>query len=263
VIDPPLPGAAAARRRALRTTRTHRVIERRDLSSGVFVLRFTREGLRFSPGQWINVGPGGRREQREYSVYSSPREEFLEILVKEIPDGSVSPVLRRIRPGDTVEVEGPHGSFTLVEGAREAPRFLFCATGTGVSPFHCFAQNRPGLDYLVLHGVRDREDFTETGVFDSRRYMPCVSRGPAGTGAYQGRLTALLKEKTVDPSIPSMGPLAPRVGSSTPLVESSTPLVDSSTYCYLCGNSDMIYEVYGILRDRGVPREQIFAEVYF
>ena len=46
-------------------------------------------------------------------------------------------------------------------------------------------------------------------------------------------------------------------------VEPSTPLVDSSTYCYLCGNSDMIYEVYGILRDRGVSREQIFAEVYF
>jgi ferredoxin--NADP+ reductase len=242
MIDPPLPGAAAARRRALRTTRTHRVLERRDLSSGVFVLRFTREGLRFTPGQWINVGPGGRREQREYSIYSSPREEYLEILVKEIPDGSVSPVLRRCRPGDSVEVEGPHGAFTLVEGARETPRFLFCATGTGVSPFHCFAQNRPGLDYLVLHGVRDRQDFTETGVFDSRRYIPCVSRGPVGTGAYQGRLTSLLKEKAAEPS---------------------TPLVDSSTYCYLCGNSDMIYEVYGILRDRGVSREQIFAEVYF
>jgi ferredoxin--NADP+ reductase len=249
VIDPPLPGAAAARRRALRTTRTHRVLERRDLSPGVFVLRFTSEGLRFAPGQWINVGPGGRREQREYSIYSSPGEEFLEILVKEIPDGSVSPALRRCRPGDVVEVEGPHGAFTLVQDTREAPRFLFCATGTGVSPFHCFAQDRPGLDYLVLHGVRAREEFTENGVFDSRKYVPCVSRGSAGSGAYQGRLTALLKEAPAD--------------SSTPSVASSTSWVDSSTYCYLCGNSDMIYEVYGILRDQGVPREQIFAEVYF
>ena len=235
MIDTPLPGAAAGRRRALRATRTHRVLERRDLSPGVFVLRFTREELRFVPGQWINVGPGGRREQREYSVYSSPREEFLEILVKEIPDGSVSPALRRCRPGDSVEVEGPHGAFTLVEGARETPRFLFCATGTGVSPFRCFAQSRPGLDYLVLHGVRSREDFTETGVFDSRKYVPCVSRGPAGEGAYPGRLTSWLRAAPIDPS----------------------------TYCYLCGNSDMIYEVYGILRDEGVSREQIFAEVYF
>jgi ferredoxin/flavodoxin---NADP+ reductase len=235
LIDPPLPGAAAARRRVVRATRTHQVLERRDLSPGVFVLRFTREGLRFSAGQWINVGPGGRREQREYSIYSSPHEEHLEILVKEIPDGSVSPALRKCRPGDRVEVEGPHGAFTLVEGTREAPRFLFCATGTGVSPFHCFAQNRPGLDYRLLHGMRDREEFTETAIFEPARYLPCVSRGPAGGGAYQGRLTALLKE---------------------------TP-VDRSAYCYLCGNSDMIYEVYGILRDQGVSREQIFAEVYF
>lgn len=235
MIDPPLPGAAAARRRVLRATRTHQVLERRDLSPGVFVLRFTREGLRFSPGQWINVGPESRREQREYSIYSSPREEYLEILVKEIPDGSVSPALRRCRPGDRVEVEGPHGAFTLVEGTRESPRFLFCATGTGVSPFHCFAHSRPGLDYRLLHGMRDRGDFTETALFEPGRYVPCVSRGRAGDAAYQGRLTALLKETPVDPR----------------------------AYCYLCGNSDMIYEVYGILRDQGVPREQIFAEVYF
>jgi len=235
VIDSPLPGAAAARRRMVRATRTHRVLERRDLSPTVFVLRFTREALRFSAGQWINVGPGGRREQREYSIYSSPRDEFLEILVTEIPDGSVSPALRRCRPGDTVEVEGPHGAFTLVEGTRDPPRFLFCATGTGVSPFHCFARDRTGLDYRLLHGVRDRRVFTETAVFERQRYVPCVSRGAAGDGGYQGRLTALLKEQPATPG----------------------------TYCYLCGNSDMIYEVYGILRDQGVPREQIFAEVYF
>lgn len=235
MIEPPLPGAAAARRRVVRATRTHRVLERRDLSASVFVLRFTREGLRFSPGQWINVGPGGRREQREYSVYSSPRDEFLEILVKEIPDGSVSPALRKSRPGDTVEVEGPHGAFTLVEGRREPPRFLFCATGTGVSPFHCFARSRPGLDYRLLHGMRDRGDFTESDVFEPRKYTPCISQGAAVSGAYAGRLTALLREQPADPQ----------------------------AYCYLCGNSDMIYEVYGILRDQGVSREQIFAEVYF
>jgi len=219
----------------VRATRAHRVLERRDLSATVFVVRFTREGLRFSPGQWINVGPGGRREQREYSIYSSPEDEFLEILVTEIPDGSVTPALRRCRAGDAVEVEGPHGAFTLVEGTREPPVFLFCATGTGVSPFHCFARVRPGLDYRLLHGVRNRGDFTETDVFPRHRYTPCVSRGDAGVGGYAGRLTALLREQPVAPD----------------------------TYCYLCGNSDMIYEVYGILRDQGVSREQIFAEVYF
>ena len=211
------------------------MLERRDLSPTMFVLRFTREGLEFAAGQWINVGPAGRRGQREYSIYSSPAEEYLEILVKEIPGGSVSPALRRCRAGDAVEVEGPHGAFTLVEGTREPPRLLFCATGTGVSPFHCFARTRPDLEFRTLHGVRSLGEFTEHGVFPAGRYLPCVSRGPAGAGAYAGRLTWLLKDRPVDPS----------------------------TYCYLCGNSDMIYEVYGILKAQGVSREQIFAEVYF
>jgi ferredoxin/flavodoxin---NADP+ reductase len=231
----PLPSPSTGGRRPYRAARTHRVIGRRDISSGTFILRLSREGLSFVPGQWINVGPMGRREQREYSIYSSPGDDFLEVLVKEIPDGLVSPALRRCRPGDPIEVEGPHGAFTLVQGTREPPRFLFCATGTGVSPFHCFTRSLPGLDYRLLHGVRTREDFQETAAFDPYRYHPCVSRGPSGEGASPGRLTGILKKEPVDPS----------------------------AYCYLCGNSDMIYEVYGILKDQGVSREHIFAEVYF
>jgi ferredoxin/flavodoxin---NADP+ reductase len=235
VIETPLPSPSVGRRQPYRAARVLRVIGRRDISQSTFILRLSRENLSFVPGQWINLGPVGRREQREYSIYSSPSDEYLEVLVKEIPDGLVSPALRRCRPDDRVEVEGPHGAFTLVEGARETPRFLFCATGTGVSPFHCFARTIPGLQYRLLHGLRTREDFRETREFASERYLPCVSRGPAGGGASPGRLTAVLKREPIDPS----------------------------TYCYLCGNSDMIYEVYGILKDQGVPRDRIFAEVYF
>ena len=235
MIETPLPNTPVGRRRPYRAARVHRVISRRDISQSTFVLRLSREDLSFVPGQWINVGPLGKREQREYSIYSSPSDDFLEVLVKEIPDGLVSPALRRCRPDDRVEVEGPHGAFTVVEGARETPQFLFCATGTGVSPFHCFARAIPGLQYRLLHGVRTREDFQETSEFAHERYVPCVSRGPAGNGGLPGRLTAVLKKDPIDPS----------------------------TYCYLCGNSDMIYEVYGILKDQGVSRDRIFAEVYF
>ena len=75
-------------------------------------------------------------------------------------------------------------------------------------------------------------------MFARDRYVPCVSRGEAASGARgarSGRLTSALKKEPVDPG----------------------------TFCYLCGNSDMIYEVYGILKRQGVSREHIFAEVYF
>jgi ferredoxin/flavodoxin---NADP+ reductase len=220
---------------APRSARIHRVMQVREVSPGAFVLRFSREGLDFAAGQWINLGLPRSRDQREYTVYSSPSEDFLEVLVKEVPDGVVSPALRRRRAGDPLEVEGPHGSFTLVEGARVKTRFLFCATGTGVSPFHCFALSSPGLDYVLLHGVRTAEELYDRGVFEAPRAVACVSRGAVPPGGHAGRLTAYLSGHPVDPSL----------------------------YCYLCGNSDMIYEAYTLLRDRGVPHSHIFAEVYF
>jgi ferredoxin--NADP+ reductase len=236
-----------------RAAQVHRVLGRRDLSAGSFILRLSRESLSFVPGQWINVGPRGMREQREYSIYSSPRDDFLEVLVKEIPGGLVSPALRRCRPGDPIEVEGPHGAFTLVEGSRDAPRFLFCATGTGVSPFHCFAQSNPALEYRLLHGVRTQNDFPETSAFTRDRYVPCVSRG-AESAEYRGAESAEYRGGVAEPP-------AAFAGRLTTLLQVEP--VDPSTYCYLCGNSDMIYEVYGILKEQGVSREHIFAEVYF
>ncbi len=230
---PPAPRAAkpAGPRRA----RTHRVLIVRPLSASAFVLRITRESLLFQPGQWINIGLPHRREQREYSVYSAPQDDWLEVLVKEIPDGALTPLLRRLAPGDEVEVDGPHGSFTLVEGGREKPRFLFCATGTGISPFHCMVRSDPGLDYLLVHGVRDAAERYDHDAFDPGRTRACVSGGAPVPGSFPGRLTEWLRRNPV----------------------AGTP------YCYLCGNSDMIYETYGILALHGIPRSRIFAEVYF
>jgi ferredoxin--NADP+ reductase/benzoate/toluate 1,2-dioxygenase reductase subunit len=219
--------------------RIHHVVHVRDLSAGAFVLRFSREGLSFRAGQWINLGLPGSRDQREYTLYSSPADEFLEVLVKEIPEGAISRALRRRRPGDALEAEGPHGSFCLVEGRRRPPRFLFLATGTGISPFHSFTRSHPGLDYLLLHGVRSAHELYDRGVFDPARLVPCISGDADGETdretAYRGRLTAYLREQPLE----------------------------SSNYCYLCGNSDMIYEAYAILRERGVGPSRIFAEVYF
>jgi ferredoxin/flavodoxin---NADP+ reductase len=220
---------------AARAARVHRVISVHSLSGGAFLLRMTREGLDFRPGQWINVGLPGRSAQREYSVHSAPGDDFLEVLVKEVPDGAVSRRLRRCAPGDPVEIDGPHGSFCLVEGLRDRPRFLFLATGTGISPFHCFVRSDPGLDYVLLHGVRFTDELYDRGAFEPARLVPCVTRAGGAPGVYPGRLTSYLRENPVDPE----------------------------RYCYLCGNSDMIYEAYSTLRDQGVVRARIFAEVYF
>lgn len=212
---------------------THRVHHVREVSPTAYVLRVDRKGLDFEPGQYINVGPHGSIAMREYSIYSGVGEDFLEILVKEVEGGVVSRALRRLRPGDPVALEGPYGFFLIDEEQQARGKFLFVASGTGISPFHCFARSYPGLDYTVLHGVRTAVELYDHEVFEPPRFVSCITREPGGD--FHGRVTEYLRAHPVDPE----------------------------SLCYLCGNCDMIYESFDILRSQGVPSDHLFAEVYF
>ncbi len=211
----------------------HRVHQVRVLDESAFVLRFERHGFAFEPGQYVNVGLRGSAAVREYSIYSGVGDDFLEVLVREIEGGLVSPALRRCEPGDELIVEGPHGMFVTDPKERESARYLFVGTGTGISPFHCFARSFPRLDYLLLHGTRTESERLDEGAFGAKRLIRCVSRSSGGD--YTGRVTAWLREHPADPD----------------------------RLCYLCGNSDMIYEAFSILRAQGVPRDHVSAEIYF
>ena len=211
----------------------HQVLQRRQLTEQTFVLRFERKALAFQPGQYLNVGLPEDGQQREYSIYSGQHEDFLEVLVQTIPVGHVSSHLSQLDCGDQVLVEGPHGHFTLSEPALDQQKFTFIATGTGIAPFHCFAQSYHGLDYQIIHGTRHPNQRYEHHTYPPDRYTACITQSQ--NGGYHGRVTDYLKQHRIDPE---------------------------GQY-YLCGNSDMIYEVFALLTQNGIGREQVFTEVYY
>lgn len=209
-----------------------KVLSRRDLSRGAYVLRLERGGLEFEAGQYIHVGPLPGIHRREYSVYSPVTEGHLEILVKEIPQGRVTPALRRLEPGAEVAVEGPFGFFLLEQGYRDRP-ILFLATGTGISPFRSLVGSYPGINYRLVHGVRYLDERYEHDFFDPQRVVACITADKGGD--YPGRVTSWLEKNPVDPE----------------------------SLVYLCGNCDMIYDAYDILKKQEIPADRIHAEVYF
>lgn len=211
----------------------HTITERRDLTDSTFVLRFERGGLEFIAGQHISVGPANGIHTREYSIYSSPSDDFLEILVKEVTGGLVTPVLKKLKVGDSLAVQDPVGYFTIDEKLVAKHKFLFVASGTGISPFHSFVKSYPNLDYKIVHGIRHGNEAYERDFYGKGRYVACASRD--GNGDYYGRVTQYLQENPVQPG----------------------------TICFLCGNCDMIHDVYDILEKQGVSSEHIHAEVYF
>jgi len=215
------------------STNLHKVTQIRFLTESTFIIRFDRGNMEFKAGQHIIVGLEGELDQREYSVYSGEKDNYIEILVREVVSGSVSIHLKQCKPGQILQVNGPFGSFGLEKFDMFSRKLVFIATGTGISPFHSFVRSYPAIDYTLIHGVRFNIEAYERDDYDPGRYILCTSK--ENNGGHKGRVTRFLPGYKVN----------------------------SSMLFYLCGNNSMIYEVYHILRDKGIRDEDIFTEVYF
>lgn len=210
----------------------HEVLEVQPLTEGAYRFRCERNGLQFIAGQCANVGFPGVGVNREYSTYSGEKDPYLDFLIKEVEGGFVSVQLKSLKPGDEVEIHGFYGDFCM-KSPDDGRSYRFIATGTGIAPFRSFVLSYPNLDYKIVHGVRyvrERYDYQD---YEPSRYVSCVS-GERG-GDFQGRVTDYLR-------------LHPMGGDEV---------------CYLCGNRAMISEVYDILREQGIPSDNIISEVFF
>lgn len=192
-----------------------------------------RNAMQFKTGQFIMVNKLNSLDQREYSVYSGENDDYLEILVREVIDGKVSPELKHLKEDSFLEVDGPFGFFKFDPEDFESQKFLFVATGTGISPFHSFICTYPELDYQLIHGVRFGEEAYEHVDFDPGKLVLCTSG--ENNGHFNGRVTDYLVAQKME----------------------------NDTNCFLCGNSEMIHEVFDILTAKGVPVSNIYSEVYF
>jgi len=213
--------------------RKHKIKEVRHLSDSAFVLRFERANIEFQTGQFVLVGTKGAVDRREYSVYSGENDDYIEVLVREVEGGKVSSRLKKLQAGDTVDVDGSFGFFKFSPKAFQSQKFYFIATGTGISPFHSFVKTYPRLNYKLVHGVRFAAEAYDHADFAKERIALCTSGD--GEGDFEGRVTDYMFNEEID-------------------VECNF---------FLCGNSEMIYEVFDILTGKGVPRSNIYSEVYF
>jgi NAD(P)H-flavin reductase len=198
-----------------------------------FVIRLERNNLQFQTGQFVLLNIKGLIDQREYSIYSGENEEFIEVLVREINGGKISGRLKQLKEGQEIGVDGAFGFFRFDPIQFSSKKFLFVATGTGISPFHSFVKTYPDLNYSLVHGVRYGNEAYDHADFEKDKVVLCTTGDESGN--YIGRVTDYLRDKTVD----------------------------ADTNCFLCGNSEMISELFDLLLEKGVPVSNIYTEVYF
>ena len=191
---------ALAHKPAVPETGALTLIARRDFGAEVqapgAILRFAppktpfwqrlrgRGFARFEAGDLIGILPEGSEVPRFYSLASSSRDGFVEIVVRKYPGGLCSGRLVALEPGQTVR------AFLRRNPAFHAGRgrtpLLLIGAGTGVGPLAGMIRaNRRGRPVQLFYGLRDRaSDFfygEELGAWRAEgrlsRLVTATSRG--------------------------------------------------------------------------------------
>lgn len=110
-----------------------RVVERLALSPSVTRLRLRLdEALPARAGQYVTLHRAG--VARSYSIAALPEPDVLELHVRHLRGGQLSPYLcTEAAPGDAISVQGPLGDCVYLPGDPEQP-LLLAGTGTGLAP---------------------------------------------------------------------------------------------------------------------------------
>jgi ferredoxin/flavodoxin---NADP+ reductase len=216
----------------LKTLSQQTILSNTGLAPGAYLLTFARK-FEFVPGQVIGIAMDPAEKPRLYSIASGNNENVVRILYTVKPEGKLTPDMARLQPGDTIYVSEPFGGFLC----NEEPA-VWIATGTGIAPFASMFYSGISKSKLLIQGNRlanglyFREDFKK-GMGD--RYIPSCTREEVD-GIFHGRVLKYLAEmKDLDPNLKY----------------------------YLCGSAEMVVDVRDLLIERGVPFENVVAEIFF
>jgi ferredoxin-NADP reductase len=214
-------------------------------------LRLVPEDMPFPPfraGQFVTifVKIDGVETSRAYTISSPPSRPYIDLTVREMPDGFVSRYLcNKVSVGDRFELAGPAGAF-YHEPLMDSGDLVFLAGGSGVTPFMSIIQDSLdrdlGLKMQLLYGSRVPEDI----IFEDRlSELACaendlkvdyiISEPPEGYEGVCGFLEADIIKKLVGD-------------------------LEGKTF-YMCG-PNLMYELCGgALDSLGIPSRRVKKEL--
>ncbi|MEC8220859.1 MAG: FAD-dependent oxidoreductase [Nanoarchaeota archaeon] len=216
-----------------------------------------KDEMEFKAGQFINLAfeEEGTLVRKPYSIASHPHDpKKIELCIKLVPNGKLTPHLWKKEEGFEVEVMGPLGLFNLdkVKAIEETdeltselkPQLLFIGTGTGIAPLRSMIKeliaNEEDYQMTLLFGVRHEghhcyeDEFKNLEILSPNfKYIPIVSRP---TETWEGRIGHV--QNNLD------------------------SIQADNTQVYICGLPLMVEETTQKLLEKGFTKEQIHAEKY-
>lgn len=203
------------------------------------------EKFDFIPGQWVSLTHplNGKKMTRAYSIASTPYKNRFELCLNLVQEGSFSPFLFSLSPGDTVEMKGPHGLFIMKKPAGNS---IYVATGTGIAPFRPMIRHALRIDkeheFVLIFGVRYENAILYKEEFEQMerdhanfRFICTVTRPSPAWKGNSGRIHQYLWNV---------------IGHRRDFD------------VYICGLKEMVNDVRDKLKALGFDRKQIIYERY-
>jgi len=273
-----------------RVLHTARLIEKRLLSERAQAFHFvfaveTLSAFEFGPGQFVSLlkaDARGKMQTRAYSIASAPRGNQFDLCVNRVDGGFFSNVLADMHIGDTLQMHGPHGLFTLREPQGDS---LLIATGTGIAPMRGFVEwlfppdtspDGPsrlpeGKTVTLIYGTRHETEMYYRDLFEATaarhpafRYLPTLSRAGedwhGARGYVQDHVAALLPQISPPAPVEPEPPVHPEADKAA---DPRQPAPDAfPIHAYICGLNAMVSANRDLLKQYGWHRKQIVFERY-
>ena len=213
-----------------------------------------RERFAFRAGQHLTLRTtlNGEEVRRNYSLCTAPGEQDWMVTVKRIGGGLFSNwVGDELKPGDTVDVMPPHGSFTTDFVAAKSRHLVGIAGGSGITPvmslIKTLLREEPNSQFTLLYGNRDSSSviFLEAlsalkdkhlGRFEVYHFL---DQEEQDIELFNGMLNRERLEEAIEHLVPD------------------APAVDG---WFICGPGPMMDAAEGVLLDRNIPKDRIHIE---
>ena len=201
------------------------------------------------PGQYLVISPviNGKKVNRPYTISSSPTQpDYCEITVKREEMGLVSRHLHdTLREGDTINIAAPTGRF-IFDGTQ-AKSVVLIAGGVGITPLMAIARYLTDKgwqgDIYFAYSTKTPDDIIYRKELDDlKARFPnlhvhvTLSRADMDWMGHKGRVTAEFLTKCI-PELPKR-------------------------LVYICGPEAMMAMTVQVLKELGVPAEQIKLEEF-
>jgi ring-1,2-phenylacetyl-CoA epoxidase subunit PaaE len=209
----------------------------------------------FVPGQYLTLETviNGEEVRRSYSLCSAPYESKWKVAIKQVEGGKFSTYANSIlKSGDTLQVLEPDGNFKLDTDKANKNSYVAFAAGSGITPIlsmiKAVLKEEPNSKFTLFFGNRN----VDTIIF--REELEALKN------QYLNRLAVhhiLSKEKLGSPLF--FGRL-----NAEKCNKFSTVFFDAKEIhsFYLCGPSQMIFEIRDELINVGVDASRIHFELF-